>query len=51
MPDRRIEVATSRTAQWTCVSRAVSALESDPHYRSEDHMALLLVPTPARIAW
>jgi methyltransferase (TIGR00027 family) len=41
---RRIETATSRTAQWTCVSRAASALERDSHYRSDDHIALLLVP-------
>jgi methyltransferase (TIGR00027 family) len=42
---RRIETATSRTAQWTCVSRAVSALESGEHYRSHDDVALLLVPS------
>lgn len=44
MSERRIETATSRTAQWTCVSRAASSLESDSHYRSDDHIALLLVP-------
>jgi methyltransferase (TIGR00027 family) len=42
---RRIETTTSRTAAWTCVSRAASSLESDSHYRSDDHIALLLVPT------
>jgi len=42
---RRIETTTSRTAEWTCVSRAASFLESDSHYRSDDHIALLLVPT------
>jgi methyltransferase (TIGR00027 family) len=42
---RRIETATSRTAQWTCASRAASSLESDSHYRSDDRIALLLVPT------
>jgi methyltransferase (TIGR00027 family) len=42
--DRRIETATSRTAQWTCVSRAASALEGDDHYRSDDQIALLLIP-------
>jgi len=41
----RIETTTSRTAEWTCVSRAASSLESDNHYRSDDHIALLLVPT------
>jgi methyltransferase (TIGR00027 family) len=47
--ERRIEIATSRTAQWTCVSRAASALESDRHYRTDDHIALLLVPTFLRL--
>ena len=45
MSGRRIETTTSRTAAWTCVSRAASSLESDNHYRSDDHIALLLVPT------
>ena len=45
MSERRIETTTSRTAEWTCLSRAVSSLESDSHYRSDDHIALLLVPT------
>ena len=44
MSERRIEIKTSRTAQWTCVSRAASSLESNPHYRSDDHIARLLVP-------
>lgn len=44
MPGRRVEIATSRTAEWTCVSRAASSLESDSHYHSDDHVALLLVP-------
>jgi len=43
--ERRIETTTSRTAEWTCVSRAASSLESDSYYRSDDHIALLLVPT------
>ena len=45
MSGRRIESTTSRTAEWTCLSRAASCLESDSHYRSDDHLALLLVPT------
>lgn len=49
MPERRIEVATSRTAQWTCVSRAASALEPEGPYRSDDRMALLLIPGLARL--
>lgn len=44
MTERRIEIATSRTAQWTCVSRAASSLESDSHYRGDDRLALILVP-------
>lgn len=44
MSKKRIETATSRTAQWTCLSRAASSLESDDHYRSNDNIALLLVP-------
>jgi len=47
--ERRIETTTSRTAEWTCVSRAASTLESDRHYRSDDHIALLLVPTFLKI--
>ena len=49
MSGRRIKTTTSRTAAWTCVSRAASALESDSRYRSNDHMALLLVPTFIRL--
>ena len=48
MPERRIETTTSRTAAWTCVSRAASSLEFDSHYRSDDHIALLLVPSLLR---
>jgi methyltransferase (TIGR00027 family) len=47
--ERRIEIATSRTAQWTCVSRAASSLECDSHYRTDDHIALLLVPAFLRL--
>jgi methyltransferase (TIGR00027 family) len=46
---RRIETATSRTAAWTCVSRAASSLEPDDHYRSDDHIALHLVPASLRL--
>ena len=41
---KRIERTTSRTAAWTCVSRAVSSLEQDPYYRGDDRIALELVP-------
>jgi methyltransferase (TIGR00027 family) len=50
MSERRIEITTSRTAEWTCVSRAASSLESDSHYRSEDLIALQLVPAFLRLA-
>ncbi len=55
MSGKRIEFTTSRTAQWTCVSRAASSLEGDSYYHSADHIALLLVPTflqvVLRIPW
>ena len=44
MMAKRIERTTSRTAEWTCVTRAASYLEKNPHYRSNDHIALELVP-------
>jgi len=44
MSGKRIETTTSRTAEWTCVSRAASSLESNSYYRSDDYIALLLVP-------
>lgn len=50
VPARRIETQTSRTAERTCCLRAVSSLESSRYYRSDDHIALLLVPTFLRIA-
>ena len=50
MSERRIEITTSRTAEWTSVSRAASSLESDSHYRSDDRIALQLVPAFLRLA-
>ncbi len=44
MPERRIETTTSRTAEWVCLSRAASWLESNPCYHSDDNLALRLVP-------
>jgi len=41
---RRIDSMTSRTAEWTCVSRAASSFEIDAHYHSDDYLAALLVP-------
>jgi methyltransferase (TIGR00027 family) len=42
---RRIESTTSRTAEMTCVSRACSALETNPYYKSDDYIAPLLLPS------
>jgi hypothetical protein len=42
---RRIETTTSRTAEIMCMSRAASSLESHPCYKSDDHLAVLLLPT------
>jgi methyltransferase (TIGR00027 family) len=44
MPKKRIETATSRTAEMTCISRAISSLEKDRHYRSDDYIAVRLLP-------
>jgi methyltransferase (TIGR00027 family) len=44
MSNKRIEQKTSRTAEWTCVSRAASALEANGPYRGDDHLALRLIP-------
>jgi len=46
---KRIETTTSMTAKWTCLCRATSSLESDTYYRSNDHIALLLVPVFLRL--
>ncbi|MGA3137195.1 MAG: SAM-dependent methyltransferase [Terracidiphilus sp.] len=43
---KRIHTMTSRTAQWTCMSRAASSLEDDPYYRSDDIIATKLIPLP-----
>nr|NJM03940.1 SAM-dependent methyltransferase [Desulfobacula sp.] len=55
MPHKRIDQKTSRTAEWTCISRAASALEADGPYRGDDHLALRLIPgllkTGLQIPW
>jgi methyltransferase (TIGR00027 family) len=43
--NRRIESTTSRTAEMTCLSRACSALETNPYYKSYDYVAPLLLPS------
>jgi len=49
MPHKRIETMTSRTAEWTCLSRAVSSFETDRCYKSDDDIAPLLLPDLARL--
>lgn len=44
MPKKRIETATSRTAEMTCISRAISSLETDSRYRGDDYIAIRLLP-------
>ncbi len=48
MSNKRIETTTSRTAEWTCLSRAMSSLEENDCYRSDDTVALQLMPTRIR---
>jgi methyltransferase (TIGR00027 family) len=45
---RRIESTTSRTAEMTCLSRACSAFETNHYYKSDDHIAPLLLPSGLR---
>jgi methyltransferase (TIGR00027 family) len=47
---RRIETTTSRTAEWTCLARAASTMERDPHYHSDDAVAPLLLPRFLQVA-
>ena len=49
MSNKRIETGTSRTAEWTCLSRAVSSLEEDDCYRSDDTIALQLLPVRIKL--
>jgi methyltransferase (TIGR00027 family) len=49
MLKRRIETRTSRTAEWTCLCRAISSLEKDRCYRCDDRLALSLLPSFIRL--
>jgi methyltransferase (TIGR00027 family) len=49
MSKKRIETETSRTAELTCFCRAVSSLEKDRCYRSDDRVALSLLPDFLRL--
>jgi len=44
MSRKRIEITTSRTAQWTCLCRAISSLEKSRFYKSDDRVAISLLP-------
>jgi methyltransferase (TIGR00027 family) len=48
---RRIERTTSRTAEMTCLCRAASNLESNPLLRSDDWVALKLLPRTIQFAF
>ncbi len=41
---KRVEKNTSRTAAWTCTCRAISYLENDPGYKSNDFVAPKILP-------
>ena len=49
MLNKRIEIKTSRTAAWICMCRAISSLERDRCYRSDDQVALSLLPNFLRL--
>jgi methyltransferase (TIGR00027 family) len=44
MSRKRIEITTSRTAEWTCLCRAISFLEKRRFYKSDDRVAISLLP-------
>ncbi len=46
---RRVDTQTSRTAEWTCLSRAASVFESNPHFHSNDDIAPRLLPAVMRV--
>jgi len=46
---QRIEEKTSRTAEYTCSSRAASYCEKSSYYHSEDHIAAQMVPWFVRL--
>jgi methyltransferase (TIGR00027 family) len=44
MANKRVETTTSRTAEMTCLSRALSAQESNSLYHGDDYLAPRLLP-------
>ncbi len=49
MAKRRIETKASRTAAYTCFSRACATRERDSHFRGPDYLAEVILPAPARL--
>lgn len=49
MKSRRIDTRESRTAAYTCVSRAGAYLEKDIRFRGPDHLAELFLPMYAKL--
>lgn len=45
---KRIETKSSRTAEWTCIVRAASSLEKATCYKSDDVIALKILPSPIK---
>ncbi len=45
---KRIETKTSRTAEWVCICRAASSLEKNSCYKSDDTLALKILPSPIK---
>jgi methyltransferase (TIGR00027 family) len=46
--ERRVETKSSRTAEWTCICRAASSLEKNTRYKSDDTVALKILPSPIK---
>jgi methyltransferase (TIGR00027 family) len=46
--EKRIDTRSSRTAELVCICRAASSLEGNPCYRSDDTLALQILPSPIR---
>jgi methyltransferase (TIGR00027 family) len=44
MSGKRTDTAVSRTAEYTCLARAASFWETNPHYKTNDWIATALVP-------
>ncbi len=47
--EKRIETEISKTAMYTCMSRAASYFEKNPYYHSEDYLAPVIIPKKLNI--